>query len=357
MDRAAWIPWAWGAGAAVCFGLLCLLHPWRAQFRAALAAMRGNRVVWVLPLAAVVLERLWQWRPEAIVEASPAAAGWLAGDSIAAVLTWPVRGEVLAMLAAGAFFANSGGLRTGLMRGIDSVFAPASARVCKLLLLASATASLGIPAVRFGAGGENGRTLILVMASLWSALAATLVAGWLLQVFEAHSRAPEKAGRIRWMELAAQYVPRLWFMVLTGAVVFPLLDLLDADLRGILRFYAWPVVFLLPWFAITALRTAGANEIHTVFRTALRRWWRGAAAFFCWFAVAGTSFFLLHWFTCWLVSLCPAVAWWREIPALAGRLAWVWLAVWMLGAWACIQVDKLALPAKEKRAPRRSAPE
>ncbi len=355
MDRAAWIPWAWGAGAAFCFGFMCLLQPWRRQFRCAWTVMLGNRTVWLLPLAAVVLERVWQWKPGEYYDASAAAACLRAGDSLAAVLTWPVRGEVLAMLAAGAFFANSGGLRTGLLRGIDSVFGAAVARVAKVLLLGSATASLGIPAVRFGSGGEHGRTIIPIMSSLWFALAATLVTGWLLQVFEAHSRAPEKAGKIRWMELAAQYVPRLWFMVLACAVAFPLMELLDAELGGILRIYIWPVVLLLPWFAITALRTATADEIHTVFLTALRRWWQGYASFFCWLAVAGVSFFMLHWITGMLVSLCPQASWWWEIPSLAGRLAWVWLAVWMLGAWVCIQVDKLALPAKEKRTLRRPA--
>ena len=116
-------------------------------------------------------------------------------------------------------------------------------------------------------------------------------------------------------------------------------------------------MFALAWLPVTALRTAEAGEIHTAFRTALRRWWQGALPFLCWLAVAGAHFFLLHWLTGWLVSLCPADAWWREIPAIAGLVAWTWLAVWMLGAWACIQVDKLAPPAKEPRAPRRTASE
>jgi hypothetical protein len=354
MNAAAWIPWAWGAGAAVCFLLLCLLQPWRGQFRSAWALLRGERAVWMLPLASVILEWLWQWRLSVHADTSAQAAGWLAGDSLATALTWPVRGEIPAMLAAAAFFANSGGLRSGLLRGIDPVMGPVAARIFKILLLASATAALGIPAVRFGAGGEHGRTLILLMSSLWSSLAATLMVCWLLLRFETHRRAPEKAAKIRWVELSAQYVPRLWFMVLAGAAAFPMMDLLSMELRSVLRFYAWPVVLVLAWFPVTALRTAEAGEIHTAFRTALRRSWQGAGAFLCWLAVAGASFFLLHWLTALLTSLCPEEAWWRQIPAVAGQVAWVWLAVWMLGAWACIQVDKLALPARETRAPRRT---
>ncbi len=346
MDRAAWL---WGAGAAVCGVLLCLLQPWRSHFRMARLTCQGNGWLWAVPVLAVVAEMLWQWQAPA-VGAAPLlpAAGMAAGDSLIAVLTWIVRGDVLSMLLAAASLANSAGLRRGLWSGIKSVFPGWWRRIIQLALLASATAALGIPAVRFGAGGEGGRLIVKLLAAPWAATAATLLMCWLILAFESVCRGPAKA-KVRWAEMSGQFTARLWFVVFTGAVAFPLMDWLSADTRGILRYYAWPAAALLAWFPFTALRSAEAGEIHTVFSVALRRWAAGIVPFLGWIAVAGVHFFTLHLLSGWLVSLCPDGSWYHALLAGFFAAAQVALAVWMLGAWVAIQVDKVPAALKDRR--------
>jgi hypothetical protein len=227
--------------------------------------------------------------------------------------------------------------------------------VLRLALLASATAALGMPAVRFGAGGETGRLAVKLMAALWTSTAATLLMCWLMLSFEAACRAPAKVAKIRRAEMTGQYTARLWLPVLVGAVVFPIMDESSADVRTVLRFYAWPVAGLLAWFPVTALRATEAGEIHTVVGIALRRWGAGLLPFTGWLAVAGTYFFAFHLGTGWLISLCPDNSWPRAAMAILTAGAEVWLAVWMLGAWVAIQVDRLPSATKDARSSRRQA--
>jgi hypothetical protein len=310
--------------------------------------------LWLAPVLAVYGEMLWQrtaWT--ATVAPLPDQAALLAGDSLAAVLTWIVRGEVLSMILAAAFLANSAGLRRGLWNGIASVF-PATRwqRVIQLSLLASATAALGIPAVRFGAGGETGRLTVKLLAALWSSTAATLLMCRLMLAFEAACRVPAKSTKVRWAEVTGQYTARLWLPVLIGAVVFPVIDLASADMRALLRWYAWPAVALLAWFPFTALRAADAGEIHTVFRIALQRWAGGLMGFAGWFAVAGVQFFAFHLLCGWSISWLPRGTWWQAAAGVLCHGAWVWLAVWMLGAWIAIQVEHRGPSTQTARARR-----
>lgn len=218
----------------------------------------------------------------------------------------------------------------------------------QLVLLASATAALGIPAVRFGAGGESGRWIVKLLAAPWTATAATLLMCGLFLAFETACRGPAKA-KIRWAEMTGQYTARLWFVVLIGTVAFPLMDWLSPGLRGILRWYAWPAVVLLAWFPFTALRSTEAGEIHTVFTIALRRWASGLLPFTGWAAVAGIHFFALHLPGGWLVSLCPDGSWYRALVAGCFAAVQAALAVWMLGSWIAVQVDNVPVALKERR--------
>ena len=354
MDRSVWLPWAWGAGAALCGVMLCLLQPWRRQFRTARLAWQGNGWLWAGPVLAAAAEFLWRRPPPGSGTPLLRASGLLTGDSLAMVLTWIMRGEVLAFVLAAAFLANSAGLRRGLWKGIESVFPPGWRRVLQLALLASATAALGIPMVRFGGGGEDGRLVVKLMASLWISTAACLLMCWLLLSFESASRAPARAAKTRWAEMTGQYTVRLWLPVLAGAVAFPLMDAAKADLRAVLRAYAWPAAALLAWFPLTALRSSEAGEIHSVFSVALRRWGAGLLPFSGWLAVAGMHFFAFHLCSRGLISLCPDGSWWREAVTFVFHSAWAWLAVWMLGAWVAMQVDRLPSGAKDAAFSRRN---
>lgn len=346
MDRAAWL---WGAGAVVCGVLLCLLQPWSAHFRKARLTCQENGGLWAVPVLAAVAEMAWQWQaPGAGAAPRLPAAGVSTGDSLIDVLTWIVRGDVLSMLLAAAFLANSAGLRRGLWSGVAAVFSGRWRRVIQLVLLASATAALGIPAVRFGAGGESGHWIMKLLTAPWAATAATLLMCWLFLAFETACRGPAQA-KIRRAEMAGQCTARLWVMVFIGAVTFPLMDWLSDDTRGILRWFAWPAVALLAWFPFTALRSTEAGEIHTVFSVALSRWAAGILPFAGWCAVAGVHFFALHLLTGWLVSLCPDGTWYRSIIAGILAAAQVALAVWMFGAWVTIQVDKVPVARKDRR--------
>jgi hypothetical protein len=260
-----------------------------------------------------------------------------------------MRGDVLAMVLAAAFLANSAGLRRGLWNGIESLFPRGWHRVLQLALLASATATLGMPAVRFGAGGEAGRLAVKMMASLWTSTTATLLMCWLILSFESICRSPVKAAKIRWAEMTGQYTVRLWLPVLAAAVAFPLMDAASPELRGVLRVYAWPVAALLAWFPLTALRSSEAGEIHSVLSVALRRWGTGVLPLTGWLAVAGAHFFAFHLLAGWLIALCPAGSWWRAGAAFLSHSAWAALAVWMLGAWVAIQVDSLPSGTKNAR--------
>lgn len=352
MDHSAWLPWAWGGGAAFCYALLCLLQPWRGPFRTARLASYSR--LGGVPLLAAAAELLWRWQPVARNDPSLLhASGWQACDSLTAVLTWITHGDVLAMVLAAAFLANSAGLRRGLWKGIESVFPPGWRRILQLALLASATAALGIPAVRFGAGGENGRWAVKILASLWTATSATLLMCWLVFSFETIFQTPQKPASIRSVEMTGFYAARLWLPILAGAVAFPLMDAAGGELRGVLRIYAWPVAVLLAWFPLTALHSTEAGEIHTVLRTALHRWGAGLLPLTGWLAVAGAHFFLFHLAAGWLFSLCPDNSWGRAVLAFISRGAWAWLAVWMLGAWVAIQVDRLPGAIKDARPVRR----
>jgi hypothetical protein len=356
MERSVWLPWAWGAGAVVCGFLLCLLQPWRRQFRTARIACRENAWLWAVPVLAAAAEFFWQWSPPAgNAESLLHEAGLLTGDSLAMVLTWIMRGDVLAMVLAAAFLANSAGLRRGLWRGLEATFPGGWLRVLQLALLASATAALGMPAVRFGAGGESGRLAVKLMASLWTSTAATLLMCWLILQFEAICRAPLNAAKIRWVEMTGQFTVRLWLPILAGSVAFPLMDAAGPELRGVLRVYAWPLAALLGWFPLTALPSSGAGEIHSVIGTALRRWGAGLLPFTGWLAVAGTHFFAFQLLSGWAMAFCPDGSWWRSGAALLFNSAWAALAVWMLGAWVCIQVDRMPFVKKDARALRHSA--
>ncbi|HWB06966.1 MAG TPA: hypothetical protein VG796_28335 [Verrucomicrobiales bacterium] len=357
MDTSVWLPWAWGAGAVVCGIALCLLQPWRRQFQTARLAWQGNRWLWIVPAGAAAAELLWRWRASSLPSSEPLInAGLNAGESLVSVLTWITRGDVLAMLLAAAFFANSAGLRQGLWKGIAEVFAPGWQRILRLALLASATAALGMPMARFGAGGEAGRLAVKLMAALWTSTAATLLMCGLMLAFESACRARAKAPRMRFAEMTGQYTARLWLPVLAGTVAFPLMDLLNESVLTILCVYAWPLVALLAWFPLAAMRSTEAGDIHTVVSVALRRWGTGLPALTGWLAVAGTSFFALHLAFGGLLSLCPEGSWWRAAVTVFAAGVRAWLAVWMLGAWVAIQVDMLPSAAKVARASRRQAP-
>lgn len=346
MDRTALL---WGAGAAVSGVLVCLVQPWRKQFRTARLTCRSNVWLWIIPVLVVVMELLWQSRLPAS-ESTPflQSAGMATGDSLVNVLTWIVRGDVLSMLLAAAFLANSAGIRRGLWAGIESGFPGWWSRLIQFVLLASATAALGIPAVRFGAGGESGRWIVKLLAAPWTATAATMLLCWLFLSFEAASRGPAKA-RVRMAEMTGQFTARLWFVAFAGAVVLPLLDWLSADMRGILCWYTWPVVSLLAWFPFTALRSTEAGEIHTVFSVSLRRCGRGIPQLIGWAVVAGVHFFALHLLSIWLGSLYPGIAWYRAITTGVFAAAQIALATWMLGAWITIQGDTLSTAPKDRR--------
>jgi len=345
MDRSAWL---WGAGAAVSGVLLCLLHPWRAQFRIALGAMQRNVWLAAVPAAAVAAEMLWQWALPAPVGGNLFKGAALeTGTSLVSVLTWLTHGEVLAMLMAAAFLANSAGLRRGLCTGIVAIFPGAWRWVIYLVLYASAVASLGAPMVRYGAGGETGLWIVKLMAAPWAATAATMLMCWLILTFETACRAPEKS-KVRWPEMTGQYTARLWLLALIGAVAFPLHDWLPPGARDILRWYVWPAALLLAWFPFTALRSTEAGEIHTVCLVALRRWGAGLLPFAGWLCVAGVYFLAFHLLSDWLVSLCPAGTWYRHALAGIFHTAWAVPAVWMLGAWVAMQVEKVPV-AKSRR--------
>ena len=301
----------------------------------------------------MVVEIVWNWSfPQVSTGPLLLTSGLLAGDSLVRVLTWIARGDVLAMVLAAAFLANSAGLRRGMWKGIESVFSAGWGRVLRLSLVASATAALGIPAVRFGAGGESGRLAVKLMAALWTSTAATLLLCWLILSFETASRGPVKTAKTRPAELTGQYTARLWLPVLAGTVAFPLLDYASADASMVLRFYVWPLAALLAWFPLTALRSAEAGEIHTVVSVAVRRWGTGVLCFAGWVVVAGMHFFAFHLGSGWLLSLCVDGSWWQAAVALLSAGAWAWLAAWMLGAWIAIQVDRLPSGAKDARSSR-----
>jgi hypothetical protein len=345
MDRSAWL---WGAGAAVCAVLLCLLHPWRAQFGTAREACRRNRRLVIVPAIAIAVEMLWQWSAPVAAHASLIhGAATDTGASIVSVLTWLTHGEVLAMMLAAAFLANSAGLRRGICAGIVELFPGVWRWIIYLVLYASAVASLGAPMVRYGAGGETGRWIVKLMAAPWTATAATLLMCWLILCFESASRTPEKA-KVPRPDLTGQYTARLWLLAFIGAVAFPLHDWITPSTRDILRLYAWPAAMLLAWFPFTALRSTEAGEIHTVCTVALRRWGAGMLSFAGWLCVAGAGFMVFHLLSGWLVSLCPAGTWYRAVVAGVFRTAWAGLAVWMLGAWIAMQVEKIP-PAKQRR--------
>lgn len=346
MDRAAWL---WGAGAAVCGVLICLVQPWRNQFRTARQTCRRNIWLCVVPLVVVVMELLWQSRLP-LADSTPLlqSAGMATGDSLVSVLTWIVRGDVLSMLLAAAFLANSAGIRRGLWAGIESAFPGWWPRLIQFVLLASATAALGIPAVRFGAGGESGRWIVKLLAAPWTATASTLLVCWLFLSFETASHGPAKA-KVRIAEMTGQFTPRLWFLAFAGAVVFPLIDWLSADMRSILRWYSWPVAALLAWFPFTALRSTEAGEIHTVFNVSLRRCGHGVIQFLGWTVVAGVHFFALHLLSLWLRSLYPDITWYRAITTGVFAAAQIALATWMLGAWITIQGDTQSTALKARR--------
>lgn len=346
MDRTAWL---WSAGAAVSGVLLCLLHPWRAQFRTAWSTLRDNRWLWLVPAAAIAVEMLWKWEVRAgenlpLVEASAVETV----RSLVAVLTWLTHGEVLAMLLAAAFLANSAGLRRGLCTGIVDLFPGAWRWIIYLTLYASAVAALGAPMVRFGAGGETGMWIVKLMAAPWTATAATMLMCWLILAFETACRAPEKT-KIRWAEMTGQYTVRLWLVAFIGSVVFPLTDWLRPETREILRWYAWPAALLLAWFPYTALRSKEAGEIHTVCIVALQRWGSGLLIFFGWLCVAGVWFLAFHLLSGWLVSLCPSETWYRAAVAGVFHTVWALVAVWLLGAWVAMQVDKMPASGKQRR--------
>jgi hypothetical protein len=356
MDRSIWLPWAWGAGAVVCAILLCLVQPWRQQFRTARQICQESARLWAIPALAALAELLWQWHaPGATASSRSHIAGLLTGDSLAKVLTWIVRGEMLAMVLAAAFLANSGGLRQGLWKGIDTVFPAGWRRVLQLTLLASATACLGIPAVRFGAGGETGLIIVRLASSLWTSTAATMLMCWLIVSLESFCRASGRAGKGRRADVTGQYTVRLWLPVLAGAVAFPLMDAADEELRGVLRAYAWPAAAIFAWFPLTALRFIEAGHIHSVLASALRRWVAGLLPFTGWLTIAGVHFFAFHLLSGWLVTQCDDGSWLRAAVAIAFHGIWPVLAVRMLGAWVAIQVDRFPPDTKNARPERHSA--
>lgn len=355
MDPSVWQPWGWGAGALVCGFLLCLLQPWRAQFRTARRVWLGNRWLWAAPVVITAAELLWKWsQPEDAQGPLLAAAGMETGDSLTAVLTWIFRGDAAAMILAAAFLADSAGLRRGLWKGIESVFSPGWAKFLRLLLLASATATLGLPAVRFGAGGETGHWTVRILAAPWVATAATLLLCWVILTFETACRKPDKSSKVRRMEMTGLYTARLWFPALVATVLFPLLELAGPELRGLLRAYAWPAAALLAWLPWTALRSAEAGEIHTVFRVALRRWVSGFPPFSGWLITAGVQLYAFHLLALWTVSFCPAGSVWRSLVSGIFQCGWAALAVYALGAWVAIQVDSTPSAVKDARSNRSS---
>jgi hypothetical protein len=179
---------------------------------------------------------------------------------------------------------------------------------------------------------------------------------WLILTFEAAAGNGARAVNAPRVELAGQLTARLWLPVLAGALIFPLMNVAGPELRGVLRAYAWPAAALMAWFPLTALRTAEAGDIHNVMSTALRRWVSGLLPFIGWVGVAGVGFFAFHVMSRWLVSLIADHALVAAPTAAALRCIGTGLAVWMLGAWVAIQVDRLPPGVNYARPARKSAP-
>lgn len=358
MDQSVWLPWVWGAGAAICGVLLYRLQPWRPQFERAWTALRQCRGLWLAPVMLTAAGLAWQWQPPQPAAARPLTeAALLTGDSLAEILTWILRGEVPAMVLAAAFLANSAGLRRGVIKGLNAAFSPGWSRAFHLILLASATAALGIPAVRFGAGGEHGLLAVKVLAAPWTGTSATLIMVWLILTFEAAARSPgQPAKAVRW-EITGQYATRLWIAAMAGTVLFPLMDYAGTELRSVLRAYAWPAAAMLAWLPWAALRAPEAGEIHVVFRSALHRLAAQFLPFLIWVLTAGVCLYGLHLASLLTATFAGTESWWQPVRQAIFGIAGSALAVFLLGSWVCIQTQLTPAPSQTSRSPRRkSAP-
>lgn len=355
MNGPSWQSWAWGAGAAACGLLLCLIQPWRLQFRQAWKICRFQPWLLMAPAALTAAELLWQWQaPAPDAPALLPAAARETGDALARSLTWVVRGEIPAMILGAAFFANSAGLRRGLHKGLAAAFSPGRAAFFTVLLGLSAAAALAIPAVRSSGGDDSLRQAVRLLAAPWNATAATLIVCRLILTFETACRTPEKSAGVRWTEMTGLYTARLWLPVLAGTFLFPLLDHTSPGLLPLLRAIAWPAAALFAWLPATALRCAGAGAIHTVVRMALRRAAGGFIPFSGWLAAAAVPLGTWHLCGSALLSLCPPGSWWRPLTAGVVSSGSAALTVWVLGAWIAIQVDSAPPAVNDARSrPRR----
>ncbi len=354
MDRAAWMPYLWGAGAACCYVGLCLLQPWRAAFRTARELLREGR--WLIPALAGLTEMLWR-----AAGALPGAADLLhpaalrTGDDLVCALHWPVAGSVSGMVLAAAWLVNGNGMKSAVVKVMTEAWGESRSRLVMIILSGSAAATLGWPLVRFTAG-SGGNLAVSLLAAPWLGAAVCFFTAWLaMEAITGHRHAGKIIEPVT-VAGAAAHAVRLWPLAVAGTLLFPLRDLLPADLLTILRAAAWPLAVIMAWLPYALLHSKPPHSLRSALSTATGRLVRGLIPLAGWIILAGVHLFLFHLGSVWLKNLLPGTAWYRGPVALAAGACSAVLTAWLAGAWFAMQVE--VLPAvKNKRARRKPTPD
>ena len=211
-----WLPWCWGAGAIACGVLFFAVQPWRAEWRMGWNLMRQYPAAWLAAWGLAAVDALEAW---AHGQSTGGIAGTTNGMVVSAVrqsLQGWTFGAGAGLLGIGLLLFNAGGMRRGMIKGVESVTGKRG-RVWLGVLWVGALALAAdvllqgreIPAV-----WSMVVTFLAVPLTGW--VSAAVLGGWLL-LAETAGRKPGKVAGVRWMESAAAHAARLWpWIILHG---------------------------------------------------------------------------------------------------------------------------------------------
>ncbi|RYD29145.1 MAG: hypothetical protein EOP86_22105, partial [Verrucomicrobiaceae bacterium] len=205
-----WLPWCWAAAAAGCIALYLLTQPWRREFFAGFSVARRYPGTWLIPAGLLTADALAAaWRKGQLPDWNPVSAELGVAESLLGAVHGFALGDGAALVAGVALALNAGGLRTGLRKGLESVFGRAMPGVPVLLFagLAAVISDFSLSRMGLSVWWHAGLSVLAAPLAGWTS--ALVLAGLLLGA-ETVFRAPEKMPRVHWMETAAGHSVRLW---------------------------------------------------------------------------------------------------------------------------------------------------
>jgi hypothetical protein len=348
-----WLPWCWGAGAIGCGVVFFLIQPWRVQWRNGWNLMRRYPKAWLLAAGLAMADIPGSWAHGSPVGGDTGIEEEIVAVSVRQALQGWTLGAGAGLVVAGMLLFNVGGIRRGMIKGVESVtgkrgrvwlgvlFAGALALAADLLLQGKDMPALWTMVV----------TLVAVPLTGW--VSAAVLAGWLL-LAETDGRMPAKIPGVRWLETSAAHAARLWPWILLHGLGWWLVRWLPHEA---VYYSAWALTVGAVGFGFAPLIFLHVKQLPGTMqgiRGALQLWKGSAWQPLVWLMGAGVLFYA--WSAVRLVLASAAAGapdGVKVVLAALGGLGQICLTFLSLGAWVAFRLADVS-PSPQRKSSRKA---